>query len=91
MAGSKVPLSAIKTIDEVVADPHIAARGMIVNVPVGDRQVAMMGMPIKLSNGPAEPHAAAPALGEHNEVVFRALLELEDADIAALGRGSGAS
>jgi hypothetical protein len=28
-----VPLSAIKTIAEVVEDPHIAARNMIVNVP----------------------------------------------------------
>jgi CoA:oxalate CoA-transferase len=84
MAGSEVPLSAIKTIDEVVEDPHIAARGMIVNVPMGDQDVAMMGMPIKLSDGPTEPHAGAPALGEHNETVFRGLLGLDDAAFAAL-------
>lgn len=89
MAGAEVPLSAIKTIDEVVADPHIGARGMIVDVPIGGRQVAMMGMPIKLSNGPVGPHAAAPGLGEHNAAVFRALLGMTDAEIAALGQGGG--
>jgi CoA:oxalate CoA-transferase len=84
MAGDEVPLSAIKTIDEVVADPHIAARGMIVDVPMGDRQVAMLGLPITLSNVPVQPHAAAPTLGEHNQSVFADLLGLSAAEIAVL-------
>ena len=90
MAGDKVPLSAIKTIDEVVADPHIAAREMIVDVPIGDQAVRMLGMPIRLSNAEAQPHSAAPALGEHNDSVFRELLGMADSDIAALNaRGEG--
>ena len=84
MAGDAVPLSAIRTIDEVVADPHIAARQMIVDVPMGEKTVAMLGLPIKLSNAPAQAHAAAPALGEHNELVFREMLGMAAADIAAL-------
>lgn len=84
MAGDEVPLSAIKTIDEVVADPHIAARGMIVDVPMGDRRVAMLGLPITLSNVPVQPHAAAPTLGEHNQSVFADLLGLSAAEIAVL-------
>jgi len=87
--GAAVPLSAIKTIDEVIADPHIAARGMIVEVPMGDRHVAMMGMPIKLSNSPRQPHAAAPGLGEHNAAVFRDLLGITDAEIVSLDNAEG--
>lgn len=84
IAGDEVPLSAIKSIDEVIADPHIQAREMIVDVPMAGRSVAMLGLPIKLSGAEAAPHAAAPALGQHNAVVLKALLGLEDADVAAL-------
>lgn len=85
MAGDDVPLSAIKSIDEVIADPHIRARGMIVDVPVGGRDVPMLGLPIKLSGATPAPHAPAPALGEHNAAVLRGLLGLDDAALAALG------
>ena len=84
MAGDEVPLSAIKTIDEVIADPHIAARGMIVDVPMGTKPVRMLGLPIKLSNAEPAAHAPAPAVGEHNEAVLRELLGMAAADIAAL-------
>lgn len=85
MAGDDVPLSAIKSIDEVIADPHIRARGMIVDVPVGGRDVPMLGLPIKLSGATPAPHDPAPALGEHNAVVLRGLFGLDDAALAALG------
>lgn len=87
MAADDVPLSAIKTIAEVVADPHIAARGMIVDVPMGDKAVPMLGMPITLSNAQPQPHSGAPTLGQHNETVFRDMLGLAADEIAAL-RGS---
>jgi CoA:oxalate CoA-transferase len=89
MAGADVPLSAIKSIDEVVADPHIAARGMIVEVPVGDKAIAMLGLPIKLSGAQAQPHDAAPGLGEHNDLVFREMLGMSDEDVTALSRSGG--
>ncbi len=84
MAGDRVPLSAIKTIDEVIADPHIGARGMIVDVPMGEVSVAMLGLPIKLSNLGIQPHAGAPTLGEHNQTVFGDMLGMAEADIAAM-------
>jgi CoA:oxalate CoA-transferase len=84
MAGDAVPLSAIKSIDEVVADPHIAARGMIVDVPMGEKPVAMLGLPIKLSGAPVQPHAPAPRLGQHNDAVLVDMLGMAAADVAAL-------
>lgn len=70
MAGDKVPLSAIKTIAEVVEDPHIAARNMIVNVPIAGKLIGMFGLPIKLSGQEEGPIEKAPAPGEHNALVF---------------------
>jgi CoA:oxalate CoA-transferase len=73
MAGDKVPLSAIKTIGEVVEDPHIAARNMIVDVPIAGKLIGMFGLPIKLSSQQAAPIEKAPAPGEHNALVFEKL------------------
>ena len=62
IAGDKIPLSAIKTIAEVVEDPHIAARNMIVNVPIAGKLIGMFGLPIKLS-GAVEAAAQRPRAG----------------------------
>ncbi|TNV09748.1 CoA transferase [Brucella pecoris] len=74
MAGDKVPLSAIKTIAEVVEDPHIAARNMIVNVPVAGKLIGMFGLPIKLSGKQETDNEKAPAPGEHNALVLEKLV-----------------
>jgi len=84
MAADTVPLSAIKSIDEVIADPHVIARGMITDIPMGDRAVPMLGLPIKLSAVEACAHAPAPGLGQHNAAVLKELLGLDDAELAAL-------
>lgn len=84
MAGDDVPLSAIKSIDEVIADPHIRARGMIVDVPVAGRDIEMLGLPIKLSGAAVEAHGPAPVLGQDNELVLKDMLGLDDAALASL-------
>lgn len=84
MAGDRVPLSAIKTIAEVVEDSHIAAREMIVNVPVAGKLVRMFGMPIKLSQSASPVHAKAPDPGEHNADVYVRLAGLTAEDVACL-------
>lgn len=84
MAGDAVPISAIKSIDEVIADPHIQSRGMIVDVPVSGQPVAMLGLPIKLSGAVSAPHAAAPGVGEHNASVLGRLLGMNAAELAEL-------
>ena len=84
MVGDKVPLSGIKSIDEVVEDPHVNARGMIVELPIAGTPTRVMGLPIKLSGLPDTPHRAAPRMGEHNRQVLGRLLDLSEADIVAL-------
>lgn len=84
MAGDRIPLSAIKTIAEVVEDPHIAARDMIVKVPVAGKLVRMFGLPIKLSGTPGNACAKAPDPGEHNAFVFSRLAGLTPEEVAKL-------
>lgn len=89
MAGDKVPLSAIKTIGEVVEDPHIAARNMIVNVPVAGKLIGMFGLPIKLSGQQEIANEKAPAPGEHNALVFEKLAGIASDELDRL-RNAGA-
>lgn len=89
MAGDKVPLSAIKTIAEVVEDPHIAARRMIVDVAVAGRPVRMFGNAIKLSGDPDPTFAPAPGPGEHNRAVLERLAGVTADEYARL-KASGA-
>ncbi|MCK4206962.1 CoA transferase [Brucella pituitosa] len=84
MAGDKVPLSAIKTIAEVVEDPHIAAREMIVDIPMGDQLVKMFGLPIKLSGMDDIRYEKAPSPGEHSARILTELLGISPEEVARL-------
>lgn len=89
LAGDRVPLSAIKTIAEVVEDPHIAAREMIVKVPVAGKLVRMFGQPVKLSGTAGAPCGKAPQPGEHNAFVYSRLAGLSAEEVERLA-GIGA-
>jgi len=85
MVGDLVPLSAIKNIAEVVADPQIAARDMVVEVDYpGHGPVRMFGNPVRLSATPAFARARAPQLGEHTDELLSRLVGLDDEAIAKL-------
>ncbi|WP_300523804.1 CoA transferase [Aminiphilus sp.] len=84
--GAGVPCAPILSIDQVVADPHIAGdREMFVPVshPKAGETV-ITGSHIKLSDTPPKVRTPSPALGEHNASVFGELLGLSDAELAAL-------
>lgn len=85
LAGDDVPLTAIKDIGDVVTDPHIDARDMIVDVEYPDFGVLeMFGQPVHLSATPATPRGLAPKLGEHTDTILRSMAETSDDEIAAL-------
>lgn len=74
IAGDDVPLSAVKSIEEVVADPQIAARDMVVEVEHARYgTLRMVGSPINLSQTPTQPRGTAPDVGEHTAEVLRAV------------------
>lgn len=85
LVADHVPLSAIKTVDEIVHDPHIAARDMIVDVDYpGMGELRMIGSPIKLGATPVEPRGVAPKVGEHTEMLLRSFGGMSDERIAQL-------
>jgi crotonobetainyl-CoA:carnitine CoA-transferase CaiB-like acyl-CoA transferase len=79
------------TAADLWADPHVAARGMLIEVPRpdGDRALLVVGNPIKLSRMAEGPVGRFPGLGQHTAEVLRADLGLTDEEIAEL-QASGA-
>ena len=67
-----VPCGPIHDYAQVVDDPHTKAREMVVELehPV-EGTVRALGLPLKLSQTPAEIRRPAPLLGEHTEEVLR--------------------
>jgi crotonobetainyl-CoA:carnitine CoA-transferase CaiB-like acyl-CoA transferase len=84
LAGDDIPLCAVKNIKEVVEDPHIAARDMIVDVDYPQGRVGMFGTPIKLSGTPADARGTAPRLGQHNAEVYADLLGIDSQELQRL-------
>jgi crotonobetainyl-CoA:carnitine CoA-transferase CaiB-like acyl-CoA transferase len=69
-----VPCAIVQTIDQVVADPQIAARGMIVeqdHPTVGT--VRLPNLPFRFSGCDTNPRSPAPLLGQHNRDVARSV------------------
>ncbi|MDF2989807.1 MAG: CoA transferase [Microbacterium sp.] len=90
LAGDVIPLTAIKTIGEVVDDPGTAERDMIVEADYGGLgTLRMFGQPIKLSATPATPARVANRFAEHSDAVLTGLAGYDADRIAAL-RASGA-
>jgi formyl-CoA transferase len=89
LAGAGVPCGACLDTGEVLTDPHLLARDMIVEVehPVRGRYVTA-GNPVKLSASPTRI-TMAPLLGEHRHQILKEL-GYDDAAITAL-EGDGAT
>ncbi|MGH7332654.1 MAG: formyl-CoA transferase [Candidatus Rokuibacteriota bacterium] len=83
LAGAGVPCGACLDTGEVLSDPHLHARDMIVEVehPVRGRHVTV-GNPIKLSASPTTI-GPSPLLGQHRHEILTQL-GYSDADITAL-------
>lgn len=85
LAGDVVPLTAIKTIGEVVDDPGTAERDMIVEADYGSLgTLRMFGQPIKLSATPAAPARVANRFAEHADHVLGTLAGYDEARIQRL-------
>ncbi|MBV8159948.1 MAG: CoA transferase [Acidimicrobiia bacterium] len=73
--------------EEVMADPHLAARNMLVAMPRTDgvdRPVLVPGNPVKLSRVPEDGPHRVPWVGEHTGEVLAAELGLDGAQLTAL-------
>jgi formyl-CoA transferase len=91
LAEQGIPAGPSNLAPDLAADPHVGARDMLIEVPRDDaaQPLLVVGNPVKLSDVAEGPVRRYPSLGEHTDELLRELLELEDAEIAAL-RASGA-
>lgn len=70
--GGDIPVGPVNDMAAVYADPHVAARQMLVEVeqPDGTRPVTLAGQPIKMTGTPTGIRHRPPRLGEHTDAVL---------------------
>jgi crotonobetainyl-CoA:carnitine CoA-transferase CaiB-like acyl-CoA transferase len=69
--GGRVPVGAVRDAAEIMADPHVAAREMVVYLeqPGLDKPLAVAGQPIKFSRSSTRPDRRAPTFDEHGAAI----------------------
>lgn len=85
VGGAGIPCAKVNTIADMVEDPQVRHRGMIVEVdhPTAGR-VPMQGLNIHFSDTPKSIRHAPPLLGQHNEEVYGSWLGLSPTEVAKL-------
>jgi formyl-CoA transferase len=71
-----IPCAPVREVEEVIADPEVAERGMLIDSTYPTRgDIKVTGSPVKLSAIPREkiPNRRPPELGEHNEEVLASI------------------
>ncbi len=71
MDGAGVPASAIRSAADLLADPHLAARGGVERVEVGGRPLALPAIHPHLCATPGRTEHAGPELGADEASVLR--------------------
>lgn len=88
---ASLPCCPVNTLDQVFADPHVEERGMRISMshPFSpNKQVDLIGNPIKLSDTPTSYRRSPPVLGEQTDEVLQEVLGLDANDRAALRKAS---
>ena len=66
-----VPCGRVRSIDEVLQDPQLAARNMLLDIPLDGQSVKVPGNPVKLSGVRAARITPPPSLGQHTAEALR--------------------
>jgi crotonobetainyl-CoA:carnitine CoA-transferase CaiB-like acyl-CoA transferase len=81
----KIGCGPINKLSEVFEDPHVIARGMVLEMAHSSGEtVKVIANPVKLSETPADYRIAPPLLGEHTEAILAERLGLDASALAAL-------
>ena len=77
----------INNLEQTFADPHVKARGMRLEMDhpaTGERPIALVASPIRMTETSVEYRHAPPLLGQHTDEVLSEVLEMSEADIDKL-------
>lgn len=84
-----IPIAKVRTLPEVVADPHFRDRGTLKPMYRADTEQPVErgivpGFPVTFSSGPLPRLPGGAGLGHHNAEVYASLLGLSEEDLKAL-------
>jgi crotonobetainyl-CoA:carnitine CoA-transferase CaiB-like acyl-CoA transferase len=74
MEDAGVPCGRIRTVDQVLTDPHVNIREMVVELEHSTAgMIKLTGVPTKLSLTPGAVSAPPPTLGQHTDQILTEL------------------
>ena len=81
----EVPCGLVRSVEQALSDPQLAARGMIAEVthPVAG-PIKLVGPPVHLSDTPGAVRTPPPTLGQHNDKVYQKYLGYDAETLAHL-------
>ncbi|MDA8271018.1 MAG: CoA transferase, partial [Actinomycetota bacterium] len=78
-----VPVAPINNVDEALTNSQVVHRNMVLEVPLGDHNVKVVGNPVKVPDERPD-HLPPPRLGEHTVSVLKSVLGIDDNEIDGL-------
>jgi crotonobetainyl-CoA:carnitine CoA-transferase CaiB-like acyl-CoA transferase len=84
LAAAGIPAGPCFTPPEVLSDPHLAGRHMLVTFEHEGGTYVVPGLPLQFSEGPIAGDRRSPTLGEHTDQVLDEVLGLGPAEVARL-------
>ena len=75
MEAARLPAGPVLSPQQVLDDPHVAAKGLfqLVEYPDLDKPAPLMKTPVELSETPGEIRTRPPTLGEHTDEIMQEL------------------
>jgi formyl-CoA transferase len=80
-----IPCGPINSIDQVMSDPQVLARDMVIEVEhLTAGSIKMVASPLKIPTAPPLVRLAPPMLGEHSSQILLELLGMDENSVAEL-------
>jgi len=80
-----IPAGLIYKAKDMIEDPHFKARQAIIDITHPEfGKIKMQNVAPKLSNNPGKVYKVGPSLGEHNNYVFKEILQKSEDEIKNL-------
>jgi crotonobetainyl-CoA:carnitine CoA-transferase CaiB-like acyl-CoA transferase len=89
LAEAGVAAAPCNSTEDLLADPHVQQRNMIVEVPRPDgvqQPILVAGNPIKMSKLQEGPESWFPVIGEHTREILASMLSMSEAELEELAR-----